>query len=1245
MPGFASQLVCVARSWKAQNFVESTKDNSDSWILDLWRCYLPPGAQVPGARAYCWVFVSVAIADAARLSGCQQIKWPTYSETYGNTRRGMEILRGRFLRIATPEPGAVFYRRSLGCSISDHKRINIDKMQGTCSSGHAGIVIGVDRDYNGVVTQFHTVEGNASREAQDHSGIAEYVYTPNGPTWYTKPGDDWYFFRLDADCVPKSGRSCMSFDILCGAITKAELKQPVKKFKPSFDRELSLVDKLNDGATVDEYVQEKTAKKEDCKSLLVRSCCDDSEGAMMRLDSTIPNYRILKNRPEIFSGFIGGSANIPSFRDPDLTAHTAAQNQLPAVTDNAGNLYFFLVEGSPKHKYIEGLSLWGLDPFVLDYVRTGTFRVLNNAVDGDGAGWKERVATISQPFRDIPGGGNWGNHTALQMATSTRNSEKLKRVDPREYAPLIEYANIWKMLEAGERHGKYPESIVVLLSGEPTTIGDIYEDISSVLLPVLTNVATSFGIPAGLVKSGLAVADKAARKLPLTIDDLFDVSKSVLVTSGYPEAAEEYIGYAEKTKGMFGAFQSGNLRDGAARAADLLSTVGTKHFPEEVEWLSQKVSSAKLFFEGATHEIEKITGAPRDIIDAVSSSFASAEISRSFTFGIQNLGSVDAVADRLFSKLADAVSDYGAAPLLENLNIFRRFLTSVPHGTMLSSFPLMPAIAKKTFSISDVFRANIGDDVQRHGLLASIAAGFSVADNALDDLQFSAFMKQAELFAEQKLLWGLPAHLEAEKRECWESEIRICTGVECCAPRILWNGTCQDARTIDQELKQATILDPKYDSSGGGRASDVQEPGIRHTDTDVKFEAGRGAGAESSRADAGSIKQDIRIPACMTQLGADYVYCPPAHCGDGPVPAIDPSALPTRQNFAMPLEQELTSLTAARDFFFSVQSSPDATEPCAVQYSARVVGRGTPSERWYALINGTWIEIRNCCPTWQPESCCERNHQAILSLRSALDSIQAQLLGAISRAERGQPDYSDKLSSIQRAIDALQLKAPEVAVDTAQLQNQLTSLRAQVEALRTGMLDLDALRNELSLHRQDLAKIINAKALNIDYNEKFRADVSLVLQQIKDQLDSLQLSSVGQLNRLEAQLQESVRTGTVDVANIKDQVNKALQDHATPGILSRIEAQLSALEQRGLNTDRPDLAGELQGLLEHHRAEMRALKEQSDFAGINERDSKEQSTRAQQTTERDCPDCPKVVERRIEERFIYSFPKTQECCQ
>lgn len=1083
------QIVCTARAFAAMGFKEALPNNGDTWITELWKCYIGStnDNDVPAARAYCTVAAWVMVQEACRMLDCENIL-PGYRQTWGNTRATLERAdTQQQLRIdKTPAIGAMFYRRSLECTWTQHEARNIRKTnRNACpSSGHSGIVVDIVYDSGGGVAEIHTVEGNASTQGNTSEGIQEYVYKPGGAIWYADKDADWYFIHIEEmPCSASdlaSGTVCLGVSVNCRE-TSPPPAEPLT-LDPDIEKEYQEY-RDKGGSSTKTYITEKEKLHKDCKDrILLTTCCDDDRTTlkMPGIDGVI-NYRDLQNRPEIFSAMIGGTASVPYFQtDRELWENW--RNRFPMVTDNNGNRIFVVIEGTERYRTMKALNLWGPgQPFVIVMKRTGSMRVLDNSlIDGDGDGYKERIALISQPPRMFGGEGNWGNASAQQIHTmkhteitagENRNRERFEQ-DPNRYRQVFKDANFFRICENIERAGKFDHCFVLLFSGQPKTFSDFFQDYVDIVRYALVKVVGG-GFAGELLNSGLGITKSIVLGQKINPADYMAIGKGLMVQAGLPEAqARQYATYLDKTAQVFDAYSRGGAA-GASATVNMLREFGADYFPEETKWVNETVSSAKMWAEGAYRNIQQHTNAPIDIIKKTVDGYGIAHIARTYGAKLQNNGgNALSAAQEIFADLIRDVEDFKATAALENVPVLRNFLASQPHATMLAAFPNAGAIIEKIINIRMVYDHNIEGDPNKHMAFASVAGGYEVDRDSLKELHFASLMRRGELYAENGWIFELSDNVPEEYRECWEHEIRICTKVKCCPPKIWYKGACvDDIPKIDIPEISTNTDDPGI-TRGTGTTYDPD------TDTPRK----------------------IVLPPCIRETGGEFFYCPPNYCDAGSDAApeepqaanpadIAPGAGPQWENPTAPVaagptaqgpplagvsEAAADMLQQARQFFSQAALSLFGRKnECPVMYPAKVAYPGTIAETWYAYIGGVWVALVSCCPQFDPENCCEENTKRLTAIGNQLSRLYELYL----RRQAGEKTPECNTESISRDIQRLQAEVRKSRLPETTIREILRNIKAIHDGLRAipRTYDDTKVRQAIEQNRQILERLERAR--------------------------------------------------------------------------------------------------------------------------------------------------------------------------
>lgn len=1319
----ALQIQAVALAYAAhaqsQNWVERTDNNTDDFIQKLWACYAP-GRSIDKTKsgvynnAYCVVGASIIVNDAVECLRKTTVGavnlLPSYADTYGNalTLRNKSRTISKFHSDTTPSVGAFFYRKSDGSA-----------------SGHCGIIVGVEHDANSNPTLIRTVESNASLAgAKTQYGFLVVEYTPSSPAWIGNPGAQWEVIHTELmftatepidGCIGK----CLGARITVQPPTTPPANPPQASKEPEKMDDSSNTTSRNpqrpDRPPVPPICQEK---------YIAVSCCDESVKGTQVADykeAHLRNYRDLRH-----------SAIAVEY----VRLEKRAEEPFRMVTDNHGNSYVFAVE-SHHESYAapREMGLFGRYPVYIPISRTAMGWTGDNsdhgimgmigmwerrgpytriraaqeafiqfyrlprveqrgirAPDNDMTGWwleKPSAPGIIGELADIL----WSNGTEGKISVFYHVMEEIERRSKR---------NGWT----------YRETFVFLFTGEPKPWVQSLGNAISVAAPVVIGLLGAGGMTIPTETQKLLTS-----ALPSILQGDFSPSNvGQIVDLGAAVLPQSFQTYAADTKNILVSATSGRGIDAALfnSSADILkrldSDLGIGLAPTVdvvTQGVRRSVESVELLYSNAAAEIERRAINLRGEVGKIAQSFANASIVRSLSTRIGSAaafgGNSDSVAQNIINSIVDTNKGFDAYSLTTS-PFLRGIFLATDKPSAVGLMPGFSGIAKAVFQIQAFSDTTIRSIADKYAW-AAIATGRRVGDEALNRLQMESLMQRAIEFYNNGWAFTLPAIFTGEKRECLEREVKICTGIECCPPKIKSNdGTCYMPSDLPPVTPPKTPPDtPKTPPDTPPNRSVLPPTWGNPPVIDVPP------------------KPPVSLPACIRQTGTEFVYCPPTSCAvrsadvvtaRPPIQPFSPvSSTPTvtpitpRTTPVMPVQN--SAVVAARppaQLFSPVPSTPTVTPTTPVRttpvmpvqnsasnqflfrqpdlvyaptlsdgtcYPARVVYHRTPMEVWFAQIGSRWIEIVDCCPA-QNDDCCDEN-------RLRMDRIEeriSKLYELLMRNEAGEKNSAVDYTALRTELSALRtfVEKQSRSTSTSTAYND-TPLRSELQRLETLITQLQQSRSqqqsayndaELRSRTTDLERSVKTlieRLASTSTGERTSYDDSELRSQLARQAAELEKlrdmrytgpSDDTEIAALRAQvelLQKSVReqsshsTTDSDAVALEQQL-RLLQTNM--GIMrSGFEQNIAQLQRE--SQERPGVATELARLQQQLRTQEQLYTQKISTAQNNTRRAVRQQYSNSPTpppvlSVGNCTDCPALVETHTRIINRYPQPVNEPCC-
>lgn len=989
-------IVCIAEAYERTTFEEKTTNNSDAWIGNFWDCY----HQYGNYSSYCMVTASVIVNSAAVLgkafgnSTCSEVQIPNApvagsanreKTLYGNTYDTLnELLLSDKGRVdQTPQVGSVFMRPS------DNNQTN-----------HAGIVVSAPlRDD----LYIETIEGNVSTTGFGGSkkGFQRVRYTKQayndfaGRAWirssraaaYKNFGPKgWYYFHAWKNCDITAG--IYSADLCLGVRVDCDFRtvQPPPPPPPSncpptppaneegytpwqsVTKILALlrVDNPNIGTSIpvtDEYPLGREFTKDGCyvrwkskdvppppppppprkkcpDNLIMKGCCDGAATTLNFASKTemltVADLKNVGGRQSLLSTALDQKVFIE--RGFERRYQKAAE-MFPQIRLSNGTAVTVLYKRSQIFDLADKYQLYGPAPAIIEVDRTAMHNI------GNGAGWVERVANTFAPnsYTEV-----WPakflKRDDLNIVRGLFRNERFSFFDLIQ--TLDEKPDIFK--------GQQP---VIIIGGDPTTGLDILESASGVIGAGLNIIAPGVGT---LVVSAITLAANAYRTGALSFQDAFSFVGSLaagLANAAMQNNDKKMFGvdakvFADITKysttsyNIYGQLSgSGNPLEKARKIGAILE----RDVPEIRQYFDKNFANEQQWIRGAFAEInQQVNGAlttARASVQNVADSIA--------TNTIGNLNILKSGTDALFSSLLtnDAL---GITKSAAKISTFQELLTSSPHPSILNTRAGAQDIFGRVLSLPSVFAADVTDGLV-HNAIAGIVTGKRTADGALDQLTLDSLLYKAEDFARNKWKFDVPPTIPEDKRECFEREIAVCVGTECCAPKVMVEGVCMPPGTEPttdcvREMNGQLMWCEPPSCGGASTAIEVSTVNLR-TDSGVPYEL------------TGQRRSGTRTWSGFTIL----VYEPVAGRNDYQRPTTQPRNAAesginiTSEDFENVRKDQDAPIRAAADQTEAQNARTQAQGGCVSVRPARKVDSG-----FQANIDGVWTDLVGCCPGKRP---------------------------------------------------------------------------------------------------------------------------------------------------------------------------------------------------------------------------------------------------------------------------------------
>lgn len=877
VPALGLQIQAVALSYAAHaaknNWIEQTSNNTDEFIKTLWACYAP-GRKLDTTsagsynNAYCAVGVSVIVSDAvdcfrrAGTPGAVNIL-PGYSETYGNAK----TLRDKSRSLAnftdkTPAIGATFYRASSGSS-----------------SGHCGIIVGLDYTTSGQLTLVRTVESNASLSgAKTQYGFLVVEYTTSSPFWIGNTSAEWEILHTErmftaAAPIANCTATCLKITIPVSVVSPASSTTgttPVKSegTTSTTRAQRGTPEDSSTNTSVSRAQRETEPISQPCKdTYILRSCCEDGKTTLRPVtDTNLRHYSALREKP-VATDYI--------------QLRVSPDKPFRMVTDASGNRFFIAVESVketwdiPREMGIFGNYIVipfsrteagftggdsdnGMAGFLGVYsLRTYQEQLRRNFIAYHGL----RASTYTETIGIDKGKQFLYKPTNIPEGT-LRDLVEILWSDVSTYGAVMQ-----KIEENSTRRGTpYPNNFVLLFTGEPVSVAKGLANAVEAVAPLVLGALGTAGIQLADSTRTLVTAT-----LPSVLRGQFNLAHAgQLVQLGSSVLPATYQPLADKAQRIltsvstrqFGA-ETGADALAILRAVDSELGIGLAGRVDAVfNGIKQQIDAQQLLYANAAAEIRRVANSVKGDVEKTAQVFSNALTS----FNLGNLVSVGTAFDdpnwlgkTLFSKIVEAssvIDSLDRAPTIVRDVRLREMILSTSTLQALGAVPGFHAVVKGIMSVPTVYREMIQSTAD-HYTWAAIALGNRLSDDALLKVQLDALSRKAIEFRDRGWQFSLPSIFEGEKRECISREIELCTGIACCPPKVLVNGVCLDpsevppvdTKPVESEPPKNQVNLPPSLLPPVKVAPPVQTP------------------------------PTVTLPTCIRQEGSGYVYCPPLSCG------------------------------------------------------------------------------------------------------------------------------------------------------------------------------------------------------------------------------------------------------------------------------------------------------------------------------------------------------------------------------
>lgn len=998
-PPMAGLIECVARSYAASRFVESTANNKDAWIDELWSCYHPHGNYGSYCTVGAYVIVRTAFDLAARsgtacLHGFPVRPLPGSSNRertlYGNVYRTlMEIERAGVVPTGRePEVGAMFCRAS---NDSGHN--------------HAGIVIETPLTNGHYIT---TVEANTtvSGGSSDRKGFVTVRYSKaaydrytNRP--FTKSADaarnygstamtGWRFVYFHRVCsltsipaIPPGYRACLGVEIVCEAARLPVPTPPrcdVTAPPPADDSDeygewqlfSNIYPRALPGGSAETGPKEGDAQvsPDGCwlryrrgvtllppdaappmdappcqETFLLKSACDpdDGQGARTVVRFATANGVVTLSDLKDYGVCEAMMSSVITRNDHMGRGYSqrakAVYDYVPMIRMDNCNV-FVLAESSEMFRIFEQFSLWGPNPRIVSIDRT-------RFSDGTGGGWAERLGRWLHPegpkifLPESSLDGILGRQDSYYVSYALRGSGIYqKRLDARDpfysYKPgdimesgfelrLFDLLIEWDK-RAADR-GK--QNLVLVWRGSPITVWDAVRGPLRVISGLIPGVGPIVSVVSTTIDT-IRAAEGTALDVAFTLTSGIASALGTGVLGEKPFGVEASVfrdiqSATQRAGAVYRTLQASRGQSGIQAALAVAREFG-RQFPDVTSALQREFADEERWIRNAASEVDRwwngALGDVRSTVHGIADGWST-----------QAMGSLIALQQGVESTFAYLVADVTSiAKSATQIPYVQELLLTKPDASLLGLIPGVNKIAGNILKVESIYRQDVTDAVV-HSALAGLATGKQVIDGALDSLVLSSLLNKASDFAARGWDFSLPITMPKDKAECFAHEVRVVTGLECCAPKRYVCGMCLDPTSLQpcppgqyRDSDGCCVERPVLDmSTGSGGSVDIGGSGSVGGSGGISPTTNVG----TSPRDVGTVSTPDVLPSCIRVVGTTYRYCPPPYCG------VRTGAAPTPE--PMRREQATVQMTNSNGGAFELRATRDVGTEAWTQYEVRAM--------------------------------------------------------------------------------------------------------------------------------------------------------------------------------------------------------------------------------------------------------------------------------------------------------------------
>lgn len=612
-------------------------------------------------------------------------------------------------------------------------------------------------------------------------------------------------------------------------------------------------------------------KQQSCKdTYLLQSACDPDTGSgkrtVLRFASagdvlTLADMSNRGGREALFSSVI----NRTEFMGRGYDSRARTGYDAVPMLQLANTVVFNLVESAELYKVFAELSLWGPNPHFLYLNRLGI-------PGGSGGGFAERLAGYFAPdntqelvFQEgTESAGLYRNLPTKPLRTCEirdvmGNCTRWGYIGDFPQTTLRDYLDRYDRSQADTKR-----PLVILWRGEPVSGWDAIKGPLKVISSLIPGVGP-------LVAQISPVIDQIVSGSSTGIDVAFSLTNALAGALGSGVLGDKPFGVdgsvfrdiasnSQKARRVYGHIQRGGSVVGVVAA---VATEFDRQFPDVTRALRAEFADEERWIRNAASEVERVWNGTLGDIRSTVHGFADGVINERMAGLTQIAGSVDAA----FASVLGSANT--VATSASQLWFIQELLTTKPDASVLSAVPGANRIVANILGVESFFRTDVTSSAT-HAALAGIASGKKVFDGALDGLTLSSLINKAEDFARKNWDYELPSTLPEDKRECFAHEIRVVTGLECCAPKQQFCGVCLDPSEV------APCPEGQVRDSDGCCIEVPRSSGNTGTTTDTGRD-GASTGGPTLPPAITSDKPDS-VPSCIIAIAERYYYCPPASC-------------------------------------------------------------------------------------------------------------------------------------------------------------------------------------------------------------------------------------------------------------------------------------------------------------------------------------------------------------------------------